>query len=281
MCQQWAMDLWDRGYQPVLVPLMEKSPRIPWKRWQTERVPRDLVETWFSHGEHNIALISGAVSGTVVVDADSQAAVEYLQDFLPPTMRVLTSKGAHFYFRHPGGRVPNSVRALDDPPVDLRGDGGLTIGPGSVHRSGHRYVLEADCEAPWTVAELPVYRREWFPGAEQAREREFAHPTLNFRQAEATAAYRAAQAYAQATPGAVQGSGGDAHTYVLACRLVRGFNLTDEEALEILRAWNASCMPPWRDEDLSSKVRHARAYGSQDFGSMLAQAQPGGFLWFR
>lgn len=275
----WALALWDRGYQPVIVPQGRKCPTIPWKEWQTERVPRELVEEWFSEGEHNIALISGAISGTVVVDGDSPLACDLIEDQTTPTMRVLTSKGAHYYFRHPGGRVPNSVRVLDDPPIDLRGDGGLTIGPGSLHASGSYYRLP-DGEDLWSVQELPLFERAWFALPERIHETAFIRPHLVFATPDQQKAFGDAKAYMAKVPGAVQGAGGDTHTYVMACRLVRGFNLSDDAALEILADWNNTCVPPWKLEELAAKVRHARAYGSQEFGAMLPRNREGGFTWF-
>lgn len=271
--KDWALALWDRGYQVVLVPLKQKSPAFAWKRFQTERVPRELVETWFSQGEHNIALISGTISGTVVVDGDSADACGYIESITPPTMKVLTSKGAHYYFRHPGGgRVPNSVRVLDKPPIDLRGDGGLTIGPGSLHASGFYYRLPEDVEL-LSVHDLPAFRREWFPLPEKIQETSFLRPVLRFPGPDQQEAYEAAKRYMANVPGAIQGAGGDHHTYTQACRLVRGFNLTDDEALSLLQDWNATCSPAWAEAELAAKVVHARNYGTGQFGSMLPRAQ--------
>lgn len=273
---QWALDLWDAGYQVVVAPLKGKRPTIPWKRYQAERVPREQVQEWFAQGEHNLALISGSISGTVVVDGDSRDACAYIEQICAPTpMKVLTSKGAHYYFAHPGGRVPNSVRVMDDPPIDLRGDGGLTIGPGSLHASGVYYRMAEDGPGGGeivSVRDLPTFDRTWFPHMEEAVETTFVRPILTFSSAARKDAYEQAGRYAKGVPGAVQGAGGDSHTYVLACRLVRGFNLTDDEALDILRIWNQNCQPPWDDTDLVAKVRHARAYGTGEFGAMLARS---------
>lgn len=263
----WALDLHDAGFQVVVAPLRGKRPTIAWKRWQTERIPRQQVEEWFSQGEHNLALISGAVSGTVVVDADSPEAMAYVELITPETMTVLTSKGAHYYFRHPGVRVPNSVRVVDDPPVDLRGDGGLTIGPGSTHKTGHLYQLAPGSDLIPT-SDLPLYNPDWFPLAE-AKPQVFERPSLRVHAGSQRDAMGQARKYLNRVPAAIQGQGGDAHTYVQACRLVRGFDLSDGEALELLIEWNQKCVPSWDESDLLAKIRHARAYGAGSFGSML------------
>lgn len=271
--RDWALSLFDHGFQVVLVPLRRKHPSIAWKHYQTKRIAREQLEEWFAQGEHNLAVITGRLSGVVVVDGDSPEACSYIESTCAPTpMVVVTSKGRHYYYRHPGGEVPNSCRVLDLPPVDLRGDGGLVIGPGSVHPSGHVYHLApgSDLVSP---PDLPVYEREWFPEAETAPETAFVRPVLHFSTPESKSSYEQAARYAAGVPGAVQGAGGDTHTYVLACRLVRGFNLGDEEALDILRVWNQGCTPSWSDAELAAKIRHARAYGTGEFGSMLAKAR--------
>lgn len=264
--RDWALDLWDHGYQVVLVPLKAKHPKIAWAKYQKERVTRSTVEEWFQHGDHNLAIITGAISGVVVVDGDSAEACQYIELTCDPTpMTVTTSKGKHYYFRHPGGRVPNSVRVLDEPPVDLRGDGGLVIGPGSIHPSGSTYQLEGDLLA---ALELPIYRREWFPSAELVQEKSFRRPVVHLETVAKQNAYNQAKSYIRNVPGAVQGAGGDHFTYVLACRMVRGFDLGDDRALDLLLEWNEKCSPAWTERELAEKVKHARAYGNGEFGSM-------------
>jgi hypothetical protein len=269
--REWALLLWDYGYQPVIVPIKRKRPSVQWKQYQTERVPREQIEEWFAQGEHNIALIAGAISQTVVVDGDSANACVYIESICTPTMKVLTAKGAHYYFRHPGGRVPNSVRVMDEPPIDLRGDGGLTIGPGSRHESGIYYQLPEGDDLI-SVKDLPLFKREWFPKLATATEKVFERPILRFPSPEQKDAYQQAQNYIKSVPGATQGAGGDNHTYIQACRLVRGFNLADNEAMDILRVWNQGCNPTWDESDLKAKIQHARAYGTGEFGSMLRSA---------
>ena len=46
---------------------------------------------------------------------------------------------------------------------------------------------------------------------------------------------------------AIAGQHGDLHTFKVCCRIVRGFALSDEEALAVLTDWNARCAPPWTE----------------------------------
>jgi hypothetical protein len=78
-----------------------------------------------------------------------------------------------------------------------------------------------------------------------------------------------ARRYLAAVPPAIAGQHGDVETFRACCRLVRGFLLTDEEALALIKEWNARCEPPWHEHELEDKVRRARRYGREPFGGLL------------
>ncbi len=78
-----------------------------------------------------------------------------------------------------------------------------------------------------------------------------------------------ARRYVAAIPPAVAGNGGDAATFRVCCRLVRGFALEDEDALNVLADWNSACTPPWSDEELRAKLQGARRYGREPVGGLL------------
>jgi hypothetical protein len=62
---------------------------------------------------------------------------------------------------------------------------------------------------------------------------------------------------------AVTGQHGDLHTFRVCCRVVRGFDLSDDDALLALREWNTRCQPPWSERDLLAKIAGARRYGRE------------------
>jgi hypothetical protein len=78
-----------------------------------------------------------------------------------------------------------------------------------------------------------------------------------------------ARRYLAAVPPAVTGQHGDVHTFRVCCRLVRGFALSDADALSVLNEWNASCEPPWTDRELRDKLARARRYGREPIGGLL------------
>jgi hypothetical protein len=53
---------------------------------------------------------------------------------------------------------------------------------------------------------------------------------------------------------------------------VRGFDLDDQEALDVLTDWNNQCAPPWSDRELLHKIQDARTKGqSPEIGEFLDQ----------
>jgi hypothetical protein len=78
-----------------------------------------------------------------------------------------------------------------------------------------------------------------------------------------------ARRYVDRMPPAIAGQGGDALTYRLCCRLVRGFDLSDIDAFGILGEWNARCQPPWSHRELLDKLKNARKYGREPVGAFI------------
>lgn len=82
------------------------------------------------------------------------------------------------------------------------------------------------------------------------------------------------RAYLRSVPPAVAGERGDAHTFRVCCRVVRGFALDEDDALVALAEWNNRCVPPWQPGELAAKVRNAKRYGQEAIGAHLAGGPP-------
>jgi len=76
-------------------------------------------------------------------------------------------------------------------------------------------------------------------------------------------------AYAAKMGPAVQGQGGDAHTYRVCALGVCDFDLSEADVLAALGPWNATCLPPWDERDLVVKIRNAAKYARGERGSKI------------
>ena len=139
-----------------------KVPAISWKEFQQRRATEDEIRRWFAH-EQNIAIITGAISGVVVVDVDSSEAHAWIIKRLPRTpWQVKTARGYHLFYRHPGRLVRNKARintGAGQIALDVRGDGGFVIAPRSIHETGVRYEFGGNWNAP--REQLPMFWLGW------------------------------------------------------------------------------------------------------------------------
>lgn len=144
-----ARELADHGFSVIPLKPKSKVPVINWSRYQSQKPTDDDLKQWFANfPERNIGIVTGAVSGLVVVDVDKPEA--FHMD-MPRTPTVKTVKGWHYYFKHPGFDVGNASLPFGD----LRGDGGQVVAPPSTHPSGavYEWIVSPD-EAQ--LAELPL-----------------------------------------------------------------------------------------------------------------------------
>jgi putative DNA primase/helicase len=142
----------------------DKRPLVNWKPYQERRPTVKQVRDWFDDDpEAGIAIITGAISGIVVLDVDAKSdgreSLEQLQNehgHLPKTVTVKTGGGGrHFYFPHPGGKIRPSAGKLGRG-LDIRGDGAYVVAPPSAHKSGQAYEWKRDPDST-KLAQLPKW----------------------------------------------------------------------------------------------------------------------------
>ena len=257
----------ERGLSIIPVKFRDKRPATrSWKPFQSRRPTKSQLRGWFDDGGNlNAGIVTGKISDVVVVDLDSPEAIAWADANLPPTaMATKTPRGEHRFFRHPGRPIRNKARVKTGElqlAIDVRADGGYVVAPGSVHESGAIY----ERAGTWPpVDKLPVFDPAWL---EIDEKREFPKPAPTRRLTDGDWLLHRVRRYLKATPPAIQGEGGDNHTYQVCCGLVRGFDLTDADALELLREWNQRCEPPWSEAELAAKIKGARLYGVEPIGA--------------
>ena len=129
-----------RNLSVIPVGTDNKKPFIKWERYQTEQATTGQLRQWWQRWPTaNIGIVCGKVSGITVIDADSEAGRDALEEFLPDTLMlpvVKTPNGWHYWFQYVPG-IPNKVRAITD--CDVRNDGGYVIAPPSVIENGRIY----------------------------------------------------------------------------------------------------------------------------------------------
>lgn len=81
-----------------------------------------------------------------------------------------------------------------------------------------------------------------------------------------------ARMYVDKIPGAVSGQKGHDKTFDVACSVIKGFNLSVDEARPILLDYNARCDPPWAPHEIEHKLEDADKKPDQVERGYLYQA---------
>ena len=103
----------EMGWTIFPLSVSSKRPLNEWKHYQTNPTTLEEVEDWFENGApttngsrvklFNLALVTGDISGVVVLDSDIEEAVAYAnKNNLVSPFAVKTTRGMHFYFAHGG-----------------------------------------------------------------------------------------------------------------------------------------------------------------------------------
>lgn len=139
--ENYALHMASLGFK--IIPLRPGSKEPADSGWPAlATTSREQIRSWFaSRVNMNYGVVCGE-PGLIVVDLDIKFEIDGIKNWnnavskieVPKTFEVFTpSGGKHLYFR--GSNVRNSVGKVA-PGVDLRGEGGYVVGPGSVVPSG-------------------------------------------------------------------------------------------------------------------------------------------------
>jgi hypothetical protein len=149
----WLLYYRSIGWSPIPIKSADKRPLVEWQKYQKEIASIEQIQAWRKQFRRqlSVGIVTGRISGIVVVDIEKGGSI----NDLPPTVCSKTGGGGyHFYYKHPGVPVKNTVRIREL--TDIRGDGGYVVVPPSLHKSGNRYEwLVAPGDADF--AELPQW----------------------------------------------------------------------------------------------------------------------------
>lgn len=232
-----------------------KHPQYPWSKLEAGEKIGALPGA--GHG-----IATGSKSGLFVLDLDVRPGKDGIANFIAmgpceATFTVRTPTGGlHLYFRMPNHPVRNSAGELGVG-IDIRGDGGYVVAPGSPHKGGGTYTIAMDVP----IADAPEWLLRW-PGL-------VGRPTGN-REPGVNAPIPCsgdvleerlllADAFCEKAEGAVAGANGSLALWNVARHLVRFLELPLDVAYDIIATeYNPKCQPPWTTSEIWHKLEDAR-----------------------
>jgi len=249
-----------------------KTPIMAWAEYQQRHPTPAEIDAWFGGEPMNIAVVTGAISGVVVIDCDCascEALRAVTRRVVDTPWQVRTGRGNfryHLYYRHPSVHTSNRTDidiGHHGSHVDIRGDGGYVITFPSLHgETGIEYAEAGD----WCVPRnrVPVFWPGWFPRASSGgitpRRPTTACPTSGD-------VVDRARAYLSAIPRPEIGQGSDTATFYAACRVLRGFGLSASDTELLLWEW-AGGRKGWTRRWIAKKVASAEKYGTELIGAL-------------
>lgn len=133
-----------------------KRPRVAWKAYQDKPASEEQIRQWWGHWPYaNPAVLTGGYSGCTfrlaVVDADAREADAFLDTGITPTpVKTITSRGRHRWYRMPKDlAITNAASAAK---IDIRGEGGYVVAPGSTYADGTRNTW--DIAPGWDLSDF-------------------------------------------------------------------------------------------------------------------------------
>jgi hypothetical protein len=260
-----------RGIKIFPLPFGGKRPTVSFPELATDD-PEKITQLWRDpvnpHHELNIGVLCGSGgNGLIIFDIDTKWDQKFghsaLANYIAiggtlDTLVVRTASGGlQAYFRLPRGMTFANMQGLV-PSVDVRCENGYGIAPGSFAiESGGSYELYHD----QAIAELPQALLSLLKPVRERKERLNGH-------ADSEKAIPLYIEYLKRVEPAIEGQGGDTHTYNVACMGVRDYGLSEPTTtLLMLEHFNPRCMPPWAPDELKRKVENAEAYAIGETGS--------------
>lgn len=137
LVREAALKYLRRGLSVIPINPTGKKPFVKWKPYQTSLPTEAEINYWWTKWPNaNVGIVTGSLSGIVILDVDGVDAMKLLEGRdLPPTVSVMTREDRYqYWYRHPGKRIKNFTNILgNDSHVDIRADGGYAVIPPSVH----------------------------------------------------------------------------------------------------------------------------------------------------
>jgi hypothetical protein len=226
----------------------------------------EQIRKWLEGRPKRYACIALAQSDMSCLDVDNKKGkngrslllrLELENEDLPETMRSATpSGGDHYLFMGTMAQGTNKF----GPGLD---SAGMVPVPGSNAFGKGQYRIVKN----GVVARVPEWLKR-MAGEKKAKAERDETPTVD---TDLEHNVKRAISYLQNAPEAIEGSGGDATAYAVACK-VRDFGLSENMATELMHEHYADRCFPYDADWLESKVANAYQYAQKPLGASTAEA---------
>jgi hypothetical protein len=265
---QKALNYQHAGYNVIPV-RKDKKPFVKWTKHQAKKETHqkyNKIRQWW--GEFglgaNVAIVTGKVSNIVVVDVDSQAGHDALNEFLPNSLitpTAKTPKGWHYYFKY-NEEIKTGTRIITD--TDIRADGAYIIAPPSSNGDGKNYswldglsILEVD-PAPMPEMLFDILKSGASPAnpSEHIKKDASLYKNKSSRTGRNISESNTAQHCVTKRNIGFDEGARDETLFHLANYLVKG-GMPVENIRNYLHFFASNCNPPFPEKEIQAKIQSA------------------------
>lgn len=137
-----ALGYLKQGIPAIPASQKTKAPLVKWVEFQKRLPTKEETVSMFSKFPGcMVAIVTGTISGIMVVDADSEYAIKRIEETLPETydsiIAVSPRGGRHYYYKCSNPTLQTKAGILEK--IDIRASGGIIITPPSRRDDGGHY----------------------------------------------------------------------------------------------------------------------------------------------
>ena len=236
------------GFSILPINPQDKKPLVAWLPYQQEKASEEVIRGWWKKFPLSmVGIITGKLSGVMVLDGDSDDSIKKIESLLPDgfiTVSCTTPRGQHWYFKYRDG-VRNSAESMG---FDVRGEGGYVVAPPSVKLDGKTYSWVLPPEDIPIEEAPPLVVAALFGKEDEVKNEEDQSKQPTFE-------------------GSIFEQGNrDKGLFFSACSLLRG-GMPLVNAREIIYRMARSCTPPFPEKEAEIKIQSAlKATGKGEGG---------------
>jgi len=239
-----------------VIPLRGKRPLVAWAEYAKRLPTVNELKSWFHIGERlNVGLVTGKISGLIVVDLDDDEAIKYWSECGAKTDLIAMTGGGgmHLFYRSPNVLVRNRVKALGKA-IDVRAENAVAAIEPSISETGLPYRFATPIEDV-DLGSLPVFDSSWVTNPVRHSR------SVASRPAGRQSRIRDIHAYVRSIP-AVSGQAGHNAAFRVANLLVHEAGMSEEQAFDAMTAWSLECAePPFSPSEIAHKIKDAIRVG--------------------
>ena len=264
------------GWTVLPIRFQSKIPHVKWKKYRQEKPTEADIRAWFKKWKDaGVGIITGKASGVYTLDFDSPDAIGAFESNicdLPETIRMSTGRdgGFQLFLRYPNDyEIRNAAGILKD--LDIRAEGGLTIIPPSVHKSGRKYQwgkVDPLTDGLDDLLGTPEELIDFLKGHDSSPIRSKSKPTKAKQNGTSN---NKPGWVSEVLMGVSQGSRNQTCAK-LAGYYIRIFEGDAQQALSVLEGWNARNTPPLPQSEIEKTLASiSERHGTLALGDFLKQ----------